>query len=226
MRAFNFIFSFHKAYTSGSFIDAFNALKLYTDVDKYKLTVKSLRQIKSLADEIFEGLTDTTSTVAVIETMNSKIKDTKYSMIRHSLLGENFEVPIFDEYDLTSGSKRSEKFIKDLKQLTWATSYKLFSEVFSKNSRYMTVHQAKGLEWDKVVVAVEPNKEEKKVIALFDMYSNPQILQETTAEEFVRMYYVACSRAKEDLYIHLPADFDSSLIAGVFRKMSAYEIIQ
>lgn len=226
VRAFNFIFSFHKAYTSGSFIDAFNAFKLYTDIDKYKLDVKSLRQIKSLADEIFGGLTDETSTVAIIETMNSKIKDAKYSLIRRRLLGENFEIPIFDEYDLTSGSKQSEKFIKSLKQLTWVTSYKLFSEVFSKNSRYMTVHQAKGLEWDNVVVAVEPSKNEKKEITLCDVYSNPQILQETIAEEFVRMYYVACSRAKEDLYIHLPADFDSSLIAGAFREADAYEIIQ
>lgn len=29
-------------------------------------------------------------------------------------------------------------------------------------------------------------------------------MEENAANEFVRMYYVACSRAKEDLYIHIP----------------------
>lgn len=225
VRAFNFIFSFHKAYTSGSFIDVYNAFKLYADMDNHKLNVKLLRQIKLLADEIFEGLTDTSSTVAIIEALNSKIKDVKYTLVRVNLFGDNFEVPIFDEYDLTSGSKRSERFVNSLRQLTWATSYKLFSEVFSKESCYMTVHQAKGLEWDKVIVSVEPSKTEGKEIKLCDVYSNPQILQETSAEEFVRMYYVACSRAREDLYIHLPSGFDTSLIASAFQKMSAYEII-
>jgi len=226
VRAFNFIFSLYDAYTSGSFIDAYNAFRLYTDIDRRRFNVKLLLQIKSLADETFEGLVDTTSTVTIIEKLNSKINDTKYTLMRISFLGDDFEIPVFDEYDLTSGSKRSEKFIKSLRQLNWATSHKLFKEVFSKESHYMTVHQAKGLEWDKVVVSVEPSKSEEKEITLCDIYSNPQILQETSAEEFVRMYYVACSRAREDLYIHLPADFDISLIPKVFRDASAYEIIQ
>jgi len=59
VRAFNFIFSFHKAYVSGSFIDAYNAFKLYTDIDEHRLNVKLLRLIKSLADEVFQELTDT-----------------------------------------------------------------------------------------------------------------------------------------------------------------------
>lgn len=226
VRAFKFIFSFHKAYTSGSFIDVYNAFKLYADMDSHKLNVKLLRQIKLLADETFEGLTDTSSAVSVIEALNIKIKSVKYALVRTHLLGDNFEVPVFDEYDLSSGSKHSEKLVNSLKQLTWATSYKLFSEVFSKESHYMTVHQAKGLEWDKVIVSVEPSREEAKETKLCDVYSNPQILQETVAEEFARIYYVACSRAKEDLYIHLPAGFDTSLIAGIFQEANAYEVIR
>jgi DNA helicase-2/ATP-dependent DNA helicase PcrA len=69
----------------------------------------------------------------------------------------------------------------------------------------MTVRQAKGLEWNKVIVSLIPNKRFDST-DLEQMYSTPQILQETPAEEFTRMYYVACSRAKEELYIHLPDD--------------------
>ena len=222
VRAFKFIFSFHRATTSGSFIDVLKAFGLYTTLDKRKLNIKLFRQIKSLADDIFVGLTNTLPTVTVIEMLNIKIKESKYANLRSEFLGEEFYVPILDEYDLTSDNKTSKNFFGDLKQLTWATSFELFTEVFSKESRYMTVHQAKGLEWDKVVVSVEPNKFDN--IEISDVYTDPQILQETSAEEFVRIYYVACSRAKEDLYIHLPPEFDYTLISSVFQDSKAYEI--
>jgi DNA helicase-2/ATP-dependent DNA helicase PcrA len=45
------------------------------------------------------------------------------------------------------------------RMLEFSTSIKLFEDVFSTDSSYMTVHQAKGLEWDKVIVSVEPNEE-------------------------------------------------------------------
>ena len=35
------------------------------------------------------------------------------------------------------------------------------------------------------------------------MYSSPEIIGNSQANEFVRIYYVACSRAIEDLYIHI-----------------------
>jgi DNA helicase-2/ATP-dependent DNA helicase PcrA len=77
--------------------------------------------------------------------------------------------------------------------------------VFSKDSKYMTVHQAKGLEWKKVIVSVTPSSRNDKT-TLLALFSNPKILQETPQDEFTRMYYVACSRATEELYIHLPDD--------------------
>lgn len=81
----------------------------------------------------------------------------------------------------------------------------------------MTVHQAKGLEWDKVIVSITPNKFDKINIA--DLYSNPQLMNENPADEFTRMYYVACSRAKEDLYVHI---LDESLISELQVSINAY----
>ncbi|HML90705.1 MAG TPA: hypothetical protein PKA28_19940 [Methylomusa anaerophila] len=62
----------------------------------------------------------------------------------------------------------------------------------------------------KVIVSVNPNNFDK--IKLPAVYSNPEILKEEAADEFVRMYYVACSRARESLYIHLPSGFDQNAI--------------
>ncbi|GHV55201.1 hypothetical protein FACS1894216_16920 [Synergistales bacterium] len=225
VRAFKFIFSLHKATTSASFIDALKAFALYINIDRKKLNLKLLRQIKILAEKTFDDLKETSITVAVIEKLNQAIQGEACALLRNELLGGDFCVPVFDEYDLTSNSKNSLKFINDLRSLTWETSFRLFSEVFSKESRYMTVHQAKGLEWDKVVVSVEPSTKNDKT-TLIDAYTNPQILAETPVEEFVRMYYVACSRAKEDLFIHLPTGFNTALIASAFRDKNAYEIIQ
>jgi len=219
VRAFKFIFFLHKAFTDGSFVDALKAFRLYADIDRRKLNFKLLRQIKAIADEVFEGLSDASSTVSIIEKFNANLQEAKHSILRVDLLGEDFSASIFDEYDLTSGSKKSLKFMDELSKLTWETSHKLFTEVFSPNSRYMTVHQAKGLEWDKVIVAAEPNKFDDT--KLTDMYSDPQILKETSADEFVRMYYVACSRAKEELYIHLPDGFDRATIETA---LSGYEV--
>lgn len=51
--------------------------------------------------------------------------------------------------------------------------------------------------------------------------------------EFTRMYYVACSRAREDLYIHLPSGFDYNILENAIRNFTStsgqfinYEFIQ
>jgi superfamily I DNA/RNA helicase len=196
VRAFKFIFLLHRAYDTGSFIDALKALNLYADIDRRTLNLKLLHQIKSLANEVFSDLSDMHKTVATIENLSATLGTDKYSLLRNELFSDEFTVPVFDDYDLTSSSDRSIKFVNALRGLSWSTSYKLFTEVFSQKSCYMTVHQAKGLEWDKVIVSVEPSRFDKTNISA--VYTNPQILQETPAEEFVRMYYVACSRAKEN----------------------------
>lgn len=88
----------------------------------------------------------------------------------------------------------------------------------------MTVHQAKGLEWDEVIVSVSPNNFDK--IKLPAVYNKPEILKEAAADEFVRMYYVACSRARDSLYIHLADGFDQNIIDTALKDRNVqYEII-
>lgn len=220
VRSFRFIFRLHEAYKSGSFVDALNAFKLYVDIDPMKLNHSMLWGIIAVIKDTFVGLTDTSSPVEVIEKFNNKLNELKNENLKTSLFGETFCVTVFDEYDLNN----NKPIVSNLSALTWATSFKLFTEVFSPESKYMTVHQAKGLEWDKVIVSVNPNNFDK--IKLPIVYSNPEILKEEAADEFVRMYYVACSRARESLYVHLPSGFDQNVItAALDGRNINYEII-
>ena len=186
-----------------------------------KITIKMIMQVKHLSECIFQGLSDLTTnrtTVDVIQDFNNKLSELQFSEIR-KVLGLDFFVPIFDEYD-------KDELKYNVSNLNWETSYKLFTEVFSVNSRYMTVHQSKGLEWDKVVVSLKPNHHSNRDnITLRAMFQNPRLLNEEPADEFTRMYYVACSRAREDLYIHLPSGFDYNILENAIRNFTSTRTI-
>lgn len=209
VRAFRFMFSLWESYVSGSFIDVIGAIKLYSSVDLRMLTPKIVFQIKKLSDIVFDGINDHCITCDIINRFNGEIVKPEYEEFRKTVFGQYYIIQVFDDSD-------SDKLKKAVNQLLWGTAYKLFTEVFSENSRYMTVHQAKGLEWAKVIVSVTPNKYDK--IKLADMYFNPQLMDETSSNEFTRMYYVACSRAKEDLYIHVTEGMTGHQIQEVLER--------
>ena len=147
----------------------------------------------------------------MIKQFNEELKKDAYTEFRDWIEDSYpFEIQLFDEQE-------RDTLIRAVSQLKWDTSYKLFSEVFSSNSKYMTVHQAKGLEWKKVVVSALPTKK-RDGITLSEVFENPQLIQENSADEFVRIYYVACSRAIEDLYIHITEGIDRSVIENSIAK--------
>ena len=195
VRAFRFIFTLWRGYNSGSLVDVFSAIKLYTKIDKNKVQPKHIFLLDKMLKKAFEGFDENTSTVSIIEKLNSEMKTDDYSNVKQIFTNDFSEIPIFDDME-------RDKLKQAVSELNWYTSSKLFSEVFSEDSIYMTVHQSKGLEWDKVIVAVVPNTREG--ITMTELFSNPHLTEETKADEFVRMYYVACSRAKNDLIIHIP----------------------
>ncbi|MBQ7231875.1 MAG: ATP-dependent helicase [Bacillales bacterium] len=224
VRAFRFIFSLWESYLNGSFVDVLKSLKLYTTIDARKLTPKIIFQIRELSDNVFRDVIEQNYTCDIIKKFNAEIEKHEFEEMKDVVFGSDFAIPLFDDLD-------NERLTTAVCGLFWDTSYRLFTEVFSENSKYMTVHQAKGLEWNKVIVSVIPNRFDK--VSITDLYSKPQLMNETPADEFTRMYYVACSRAKEDLYIHIS---DKHLIAKIqaaictFIKETgnniAYEFIQ
>ena len=200
VRAFRFMLMLYSAYQYGSFIDILNAFSLYVKEKELKqegvFTASAILKIRSLLTTIFQGLTDETPICSIIEDFNITLSQEEYRDIRNNILQNEFFV-------ISYISDLDENIRPALEKIEWNTARRLFEDVFSKEARYMTVHQAKGREWDTVVVATIPTMR-RDGTDLETTLTNPNILGEDKIAEFVRMFYVACSRAKQDLYIHLP----------------------
>ena len=210
VRAFRFIFMLWNGYHSGSLYDIISAINLYTKIDRNKLSVKAIFQLDKIAQNMFSTTENTTLTCDVIQKFNDDILKDEYTELRN-ILGNDFSaIPIFDEQE-------QDKIKDAVNALYWDTSSRLFTEVFSENSKYMTIHQSKGLEWDKVIVAAVPSK--KDGITLSQMFENPSLIDEDLASEFVRMFYVACSRARNELIVHVS---DKSLTKIIDDSLSQF----
>jgi len=204
VRSFRFIFSLWDAFETKSIGDILNALAMYVNVNTLKesktITANNIIQLNNLLTELFANHSETDFTVYVIDKFNELIKKTEYiNLLNMFKKSSKKDIDVFSISCFTDADK--EDLIKNITDLEWKTAYLLFRNVFSSNSRYMTVHQAKGLEWKKVVVSVEPTRNDKTKFT--EMFNDPQIVRETLQDEFTRIFFVACSRAKEELYVHL-----------------------
>lgn len=221
VRAFKFIFLLFDAFKIKSVADVLKALKLYFNVNDLitngVLTTTIIIQLKKFLGELFKNHSESVTTVEVIEEFNRLIKEDKYNSLYKLLFDsntndtDNFTISCFDDLD-------RDDLVRNVSGLEWRTSYLLFKNVFSTDSKYMTVHQAKGLEWKKVVVSVEPSRFDRTTF--LDMFYNPQITNETAQDEFTRLFYVACSRAEEELYIHLKNDIQE--VESMKNKLEEY----
>ena len=205
VRAFRFIFNLWKSYENGSLVDMISALRIYLDIDAKHITPKFIFRFNRMLKSVFNEVEDSSITCEVIQMFNNQISSDEYVDLKELFKEGINEISVFDEQD-------REDLTKNVSSLRWDTSYKLFTEVFSENSKYMTAHQAKGLEWDKVIVSLTPTRRDG--INISDVFSQPQLTAESSSNEFVRMYYVACSRAREDLYIHLPSECSKDIIVS------------
>lgn len=200
VRAFRFMIMLYTAYQHGSFVDILNAFSLYVKEKELKregvFTATAILKLRNLLTAIFQEISDDTPICSTIENFNAMLSQEEYKDIRNNILqNEAFVISYIS--DLDEGIRPA------LEKIEWNTARRLFEDVFSKDAQYMTVHQAKGREWDAVVVATIPTAR-RDGTDLEMTLTNPNILGEDKIAEFVRIFYVACSRAKQDLYIHLP----------------------
>lgn len=205
VRAFRFIFKLWESFKKGSFIDMLSALQIYLQIDAKYITPKFIFRLNNMLRNVFNNIDDSSITYEIIQKFNNQLLNVEYADLRELFKGNINEIAVFDEQD-------RDELINNVKTLRWDTSYKLFTEVFSANSKYMTTHQAKGLEWDKVIVSLTPTRRDN--INISDVFSKPQLTEENSSDEFMRMYYVACSRAKEDLYIHIQSGCTKEVIVS------------
>lgn len=107
----------------------------------------------------------------------------------------------------------------------------MFNEVFNEDAKFMTIHRAKGKEFENVLVNIEPAKSDNvytnstrgvksNMIPLNEILLNPIIFseEEQPENEYVRIIYVGLSRAMNKLYICLNNSVNISQLEASLKK--------
>lgn len=176
------------------FIDVKEILKKYDSIANDKF-IKMI----NLWEKVFKNIEGTLLLKDVIKMINKEFDASGLPIIEHLLYPENDD----DDY--------IEAVYKHVDKLNLAAVRKLVKEVFSEDSKYMTIHRSKGTEHKVVLVNLEPFREESKLFSPVDILCCPEVLSNDakyseTYKEFTRIAYVGCSRAIDKLYIHLIGD--------------------
>lgn len=146
---------------------------------------------------LFKTFSETMKYKDIIKSINNFIETTSlksYGILE--LIEQNNEF-----YD-----KNLHPFLNDLKMNTLKVMYE---DVFTEDSKYLTIHKTKGKEYDDVLVNLVPIKEETEWKNILNVLQSPIIFSDHIDDkttEFVRIAYVAFSRARNRLYIHLKND--------------------
>lgn len=183
---------------------------MYGGIDKKSLekffSISIITKLNRFLESLFKDVNNNSKVIEIINDFNKKLLEEDNKEIKDFLSKisnmEDFKVEVFSEED-------NQIFINLIIEIEWNTAYALFKDVFSKDSKYMTVHQAKGLEWQKVFVSINTTRGDST--SFVDMFKNSNILFENPSNEFTRIFYVACSRAIEELYIAID-DVDKPVI--------------
>lgn len=112
---------------------------------------------------------------------------------------------------------------ESIMQLNWKTADILFNTIFTNESKYMTIHGSKGLEWDNVLVDFKPSKMDGiKEQEIF----NVSILGDKSNNEFIRLLYVGVTRARDNIYICIKKDLAESLKTKIeeFNNLNDFKI--
>lgn len=110
-------------------------------------------------------------------------------------------------------------------------SLKIYSHPYSEfakevrhkddNSTDMTIHKAKGLEFKNVMVVFGDEQTAVDFLLCNDLEQDKQVAEEH------RIYYVACSRATDRLFLSVPflSEVNRKKIADKFKDMVDFKLI-
>lgn len=85
----------------------------------------------------------------------------------------------------------------------------IIDNLYNDESIYSTIHRAKGKEFQKVFVETTPTGYESKIVKLSSIFEDLDIYSDNNSlGEYLRIIYVACSRAIEDLTVIFHGDIN------------------
>lgn len=194
------------AYKRKCIPSAFAVLEKYVNVSQLLRNFsednnKSLAQVIVYWENINRFISETKLLKDLIFKINGMLQESGLTMKGY------FRYPVEGDEDYVEGIN------KLIDKLDYSTAKKITEEIFSPNSKYMTIHKAKGAEFENVLINIEPaaRLDSKECVPL-NIICKPVIfngsndLTNKSYEEFTRIVYVAASRAKNKLYIHLYGD--------------------
>ena len=185
---------------------------IFKDFERNKL--KKLQSLLKHLEQIFTQDLD-----------NKNIRDVIGNANHNLLLIDGIDVIEQFKYPNTNDENYFDAVYKHVDELTYACAKKIVLELFSDNSRYMTVHKSKGREFDSVLVNLEPfssRTSSEKDFKPEEIFTSQKAIIENnpTYEEYLRIAYVACSRAINKLYIHLHGD--ESIALKIKKTLDTY----
>ena len=185
---------------------------IFKDFERNKL--KKLQSLLKHLEQIFTQDLD-----------NKNIRDVIGNANQNLLLIDGIDVIEQFKYPNTNDENYFDAVYEHVDELTYACAKKIVLELFSDNSRYMTVHKSKGREFDSVLVNLEPfssRTSSEKDFKPEEIFTSQKAIIENnpTYEEYLRIAYVACSRAINKLYIHLHGD--ESIALKIKKTLDTY----
>lgn len=118
-----------------------------------------------------------------------------------------------------------EDLFRKLSNLSYHSAEIMLQNIYSSDPKYMTIHRAKGMEFPKVLVDIQPfAREPEKSMKMVDILLKPNIFaSNNTLAELTRIMYVGASRAEEELIISIKGEeSDKKKLEEAFQSY-AYE---
>ncbi|MBU1143903.1 MAG: ATP-dependent helicase [Firmicutes bacterium] len=207
LRLCKFLVQLKVAKEKNSLAEIISACRGIIDIEKITKSSKEqgyyYKNLIILIKKIDE-IIDSTTMEDIENIINESLKST------NMLIRDCFLIP-------KEGDEYYNKDIHDnVRLLTYETIKKMILEVYSFDSKIMTIHKAKGLEFKKVIVGIEPFSKEdisKKngYIDKLAILKSPIVLsqeedtnpQKSNISEYTRIIYVGLSRAINDLTLYV-----------------------
>ena len=208
------IVNIKEAIQSGDFASILFELSKIFEISLFNQSVKShnTNEYKEILKIIsfFDDINDNMSYYDIIFLLKNKFTSISLKIVNELELKNEDD----DNYNY--------QFTPYLYNLTLRTMKMMVYDIFTEDSKYVTIHKTKGKEYDSVLVNMEPLKDERSLGTIIDVLCDPKIIDENNyvASEFVRIAYVAFSRAKNNLYIHLNTDLNG--IKSMVEKLNNY----
>ena len=152
-----------------------------------------------------------------INLFNNFSEEDTYYQIMNTIKTNLDKISLNKNAELELPSEGDDNYISNFTDVLYKLELKtlriMVNDIFTENSKFVTIHRTKGKEYESVFVNMEPLRDEAELGGIVNVLCDPKIIDDKMYKEseFVRIAYVAFSRAINNLYIYIDAYDDNVL---------------